>query len=73
MKLDTPGKKAVVAAYAAATVVSAVCAWRDLNGRADEEIRGSRRGWRIAMLLNTGNSLPYWLFGRRRAGISTKG
>ena len=46
--------------------VSAVFAWRDLTRRDPAAVRGSKRFWRIVMLLNPGNSLLYWLFGRRR-------
>ena len=46
-------------------VASAVLAWRDLRHRADSEIRGSKRGWRIVILANPGNSIAYWAFGRR--------
>jgi hypothetical protein len=46
-------------------VASAVLAWRDLSHRSDSEIRGSKRGWRIVILANPGNSIAYWAFGRR--------
>ena len=29
------------------------------------QIRGSKRFWRVVIALNPGNSLLYWLFGRR--------
>ena len=47
------------------SVVSTVFAWRDLSQRDDRQVRGSKTFWRVFMLLNTGNSLLYWLFGRR--------
>jgi hypothetical protein len=55
----------VTAALALAGTVSAAYAWRDLNRRTPDRIRGNRRFWRIVILLNPGNSLLYWLFGRR--------
>lgn len=60
-----PEHKPVVLAFVGATVVSTICAWRDLDRRSDAEVRGSKKGWRVAMALNTGNSLAYWAFGRR--------
>ena len=46
-------------------VVSAVFAWRDLSHRSDDEVRGPRRLWQGLMLANPGNSLLYWVAGRR--------
>lgn len=40
-------------------------AYRDLRRRPDEQIRGSRRAWRIAIFLSPGH-LAYLLFGRER-------
>lgn len=63
--LGTPRHKAI-AALLVASIISAVLAWRDLDRRPEDAIRGSRTGWRVAILLNTGNSFAYWLGGRRR-------
>ncbi|HEV7145538.1 MAG TPA: hypothetical protein VGN48_00930 [Pedococcus sp.] len=49
----------------AVEVVSAVFAWRDLSHRSDDEVRGPRRLWQGLMLVNPGNSLLYWVAGRR--------
>jgi hypothetical protein len=54
----------------AATVVPievalAVRAWRDLDRRADDQVRGRKRLWRLLVVINPGNSVIYWLFGRR--------
>ena len=49
----------------AVEVASAVLAWRDLSRRSEGEIRGSKRGWRVIILANPGNSIAYWAFGRR--------
>jgi hypothetical protein len=46
-------------------LVSAAFTFRDLRGRDETQIRGSKRFWRIASVANPGNSLAYWLFGRR--------
>jgi hypothetical protein len=58
-------KKLVVAIIVPIQVVSAGLAWRDLAGRTDEQVRGSKRLWRVFVALNPGNSVIYWLFGRR--------
>ncbi len=46
-------------------VTTAWLARRDLARRSDEQLRGSRRFWRRAILLNPGNAAFYWAFGRR--------
>lgn len=48
-----------------AQVASALFAWRDLNRRADRQVRGNPRLWRTAITIHPGNSLAYWLLGRR--------
>lgn len=52
-------------AAVAAELVSAAFAWRDLSRRDDAQVRGPRTLWRIALLANPGNSIGYWLIGRR--------
>lgn len=59
-----PGRL-VLAAITAAEVVLAALTWRDLRNRPAEEIRGSKRLWRVVSLINPGNSVAYWLIGRR--------
>jgi hypothetical protein len=46
-------------------VALAVLAWRDMAWRSDDDVRGSKRFWRVVVLLNPGNSVAYWLFARR--------
>jgi hypothetical protein len=46
-------------------IVFAVLAWRDLSRRADEQVRGKKKFWRVFVTLNPGNSVAYWLCGRR--------
>ncbi|MGH9921028.1 MAG: hypothetical protein ACRD6W_19440 [Nitrososphaerales archaeon] len=48
-------------------VVSAALAWRDMGWRADAQVRGNKKIWRVFMMLNPGNSFAYWIFGRRAA------
>jgi hypothetical protein len=59
---------------AALVVVDLVTAWftfRDLRRRQDSQIRGSKRFWRIVTIANPGNSLAYWVIGRRRTAPVT--
>jgi len=46
--------------------VAAALAWRDLASRTNDEVRGSKKLWRLFISLNPGNSLLYWAVGRRR-------
>jgi hypothetical protein len=45
-------------------VLLALLAWRDLDRRTNHEVRGQKRLWRAFVLINPGNSIIYWLFGR---------
>jgi hypothetical protein len=58
--------KEVVVAVVAVQAVSAAFAFRDLARRGDDEVRGPKLLWRLLIGINPGNSLAYWLFGRRR-------
>lgn len=60
------------AAVFVAHVVIASLVWRDLRHRSDDQIRGSKRCWRIATAVNSGNSLMYVLIGRKRANATTE-
>ena len=55
----------VVIAVVAVEAVSAVFAYRDLAHRSDDEVRGPKLLWRVVMALHPGNSIAYWIFGRR--------
>jgi hypothetical protein len=48
-----------------AEVGLAVLTWRDLRHRPADEIRGSKRLWRVISTINPGNSVAYWLVGRK--------
>lgn len=65
----TPRRKRLLAIVVPAEVVLAVAAWRDLARRPEELVRGSKKLWRRLVLLNPGNSVLYWLFGRRRTPL----
>jgi hypothetical protein len=58
-------KKLLAAIIVPSQVVLAVLAWRDLARRTDDEVRGDKNVWRAFVSINPGNSLIYWLFGRR--------
>jgi hypothetical protein len=44
-----------------------VAAARDIRRRPNDQIRGSKWAWRMALLVNTVGPLGYFLLGRRRA------
>ena len=58
-------KRMAVAVIVPIQLVLAVLAWRDIDRRTDDQVRGKKNVWRAFMLLNPGNSLFYWLLGRR--------
>jgi hypothetical protein len=57
--------KRVLIAVVAAEVVLAGLTLRDIQHRPAEQIRGSKWLWRVVSLINPGNSVAYWLVGRR--------
>lgn len=57
--------KPVIAVIVAGQVLSGALAWRDLARRPDGEIRGRKNLWRLFITVNPGNSIVYWLAGRR--------
>ncbi len=57
--------KRIVAALVIVSTVSSALAWRDLAHRSDDAVRGKKMLWRILITLNPGNSVFYWLLGRR--------
>ena len=66
MKLpQTKRGKTVLAIVVGAQTVSSALAWRDLTRRSDEQVRGPKNLWRVVVTINPGNSIAYWLFGRR--------
>ncbi|MFZ0169369.1 MAG: hypothetical protein WAL64_08095 [Candidatus Dormiibacterota bacterium] len=59
---------AVLAAILSTHLVVTALTWRSLRRRTADQVRGSKRLWRIASASNTGWSIAYFLFGRKRAG-----
>ena len=58
-------RNTLVAIIVPIQVILAVLAWRDLGRRTDDQVRGQKNFWRVFVTLNPGNSVAYWLFGRR--------
>jgi hypothetical protein len=67
MTMKRKPNKYVLATLAGAEVIIAALTFRDLKRRPPEQIRGSKRFWRVLSLINPGNSIAYWLVGRRPA------
>lgn len=62
---ETARGRVLLGAVVAAQTVSSVLAWRDLARRPDVQVRGPKNLWRFLVTINPGNSLVYWLVGRR--------
>jgi hypothetical protein len=62
-----PPQKVILGLILAISLVIVGFAERDLQGRPEEQIRGSRFVWRLASL-NAVGALAYLGLGRRRAG-----
>jgi hypothetical protein len=60
-----PSRLVLVLAYIAVMHIPA--AVRDLRERPAAQVRGDRRIWRVASILNASGSFTYWLLGRRPA------
>jgi len=65
--MERKPNKYVLAAVAVVHVVVVALTWRDIQNRSAEQVRGSKKFWRVVSALNTGNAVVYWLVGRRRA------
>ena len=59
-----PNRKVVIAVVAVEAVIAAL-AYRDLAGRSQDQVRGSKTLWRVFIGINPGNSIAYWILGRR--------
>jgi hypothetical protein len=65
MLVITQDRRRQLAVLASVEVLLAALAWRDLARRTDDEVRGNKKLWRLLVAINPGNSVFYWLFGRR--------
>lgn len=64
----------VIAAIVVGHLTLTTLAWRDMRNRPDDQIRGSKKVWRVATGANSVNSLAYFIFGRKRKpGASSAG
>jgi hypothetical protein len=61
----TGRQKILLGIVAAIGIFSCALAWRDLARRGAHDVRGPKLLWRIILTLNPGNSLLYWLLGRK--------
>ena len=59
--------KRAIAAIGVTHGTIAALTWRDIRSRSADQIRGTKRGWRIASAVNTMGSVAYWITGRRHA------
>ncbi len=62
----TPRRKQVLAVALVLHVILVSLTWRDLRRRPAAAVRGKKRMWRVASIMNTSGSVAYWLLGRRR-------
>jgi hypothetical protein len=54
-----------VVAYLPFHLLVTALTWRDLKGRPDEQVWGSKSLWRWVSALNTLGSVAYWVVGRK--------
>jgi hypothetical protein len=72
-KKPFPSKVVALAAILVVDLVFATFAWRDLRNRTEDQVRGSKRLWHVAILANPGNSIAYWLMGRKKSTVLDDG
>jgi hypothetical protein len=66
MKLPkTKRGKTILGAVVVTQTVSSALAWQDLAQRPDDRVRGRKNLWRVFITVNPGNSIIYWLAGRK--------
>jgi len=56
--------KPIIAVLVAHTAITALT-WRDLQSRPAEQVRGSKKLWRVASAANTIGSIAYLAIGRK--------
>lgn len=57
--------KPLLVIIVAGQVASGALAWRDLANRSSDQVRGRKNLWRVFITINPGNSIVYWVAGRR--------
>jgi hypothetical protein len=63
---NRPVSPVLVALALLGHLVLTALVWRDIDRRAESELRGSKALWRAVTALNTGNHMLYLVVGRRR-------
>lgn len=63
----TPRARRAIAGLAVVQIALAVAAWTDLARRRPEDVRGSKRSWALAVLVNFFGPIAYFRWGRRPA------
>jgi hypothetical protein len=58
--------KAALALAGVGYIIVTAFTWRDIRRRPSSDIRGDKRVWFVLTALNAGNSVAYWICGRRR-------
>jgi len=61
----SPKQRAVLMALAAAELGLKLAAARDIGRRSDDQLRGSKLFWRLALVVNTIGPVGYFVWGRR--------
>jgi hypothetical protein len=62
----SPKQRAGIMVLAAIELAAKLAAARDIKRRSDDQVRGSKLLWRLALLVNTFGPLSYFLWGRRK-------
>ena len=65
----TPTQQRGIILVGAFQLVLLAAALRDIRGRSEDEIHGSKRLWTAALFINTIGPLAYFLFGRKRQEV----
>ncbi len=60
-------QRAGIGVLAVVELAAKIAAARDIQRRPDDQVRGSKLLWRLALLVNTIGPLSYFLWGRRTA------
>ena len=66
----SPGARKLLVGAAVGEAILKLAVLVDLRRRPASQIRGRKKGWACAMLVNSAGIIPasYFVFGRRRAG-----
>lgn len=65
MNDQTPPAIKAVLLYLPVHLLAVALTWRDIRHRRPDQLRGSKRTWRLLSAVNTLGAGAYWLAGRR--------